>query len=65
VSDPLARRLGAAALAVALLALVLAVRSAWQAEHELRELRVAVERAVRGQQGPPGLGPRPTLDADD
>lgn len=65
MSDLVARRLGAAALGVALLALVLASWSAWRAEHELRDLRVAVERAVRGHQSPAGLGPRPTFDTDD
>ena len=65
MSDPVARRLAAAALAVALLALVFSTWSAWQADHELRELRVAVQRAVRGQQLSPGLGPRPTLDTSD
>jgi hypothetical protein len=52
------------ALAISLVALVLAGWGAWQAEHELRDLRLAVERAVRGRQGP-SLGPRPSFDTED
>lgn len=63
-ADPLARRLAAIALALSLVALVLAGWSAWQADSELRDLRIAIERAVRAQHAPT-LGPPPTLDTED
>lgn len=49
MSDPVARRLAAAALGAALTALVLAGWSAWRAESELHDLRRAVERAITAQ----------------
>jgi len=60
--DPVARRLAAAALAVALVALVLAGWAAWRSEGELRDLRRAVERAV--DPGSPSLGPPLQLDEE-
>jgi hypothetical protein len=63
VNDPLARRLAAAALAVALLALTTAAWAAWSAEAELRALRQSIERAVPPQPSP--LGPPPALDDEE
>lgn len=59
-ADPVARRLAAAALAAALVALVLAGWASWRIEGELRALRQAVERAVDGPA--PSLGPPLQLD---
>jgi len=59
-TDPIARRLAAAALAVALVALVLAGWASWRIEGELHDLRRAVERAVDSRS--PSLGPPLQLD---
>ncbi|UJR80953.1 hypothetical protein [Sandaracinus amylolyticus] len=62
--DPVARRLAATALAVALVALVLAGWSAYRSEQELGDLRRAIDRAVDAQQRIP-MGPPPTFDTED
>jgi hypothetical protein len=64
VSDPVARRLAAVALAVSLLALVLSAWGTWRSEEELRGLRRGVERAVEAQRGVQ-LGPRPAFDTEE
>lgn len=64
MSDPVARRLAAAALAVALVSLVLAGWASWRSERELHDLRRAVERAVDAQAGAPSLGPPLQLDEE-
>lgn len=63
MSDLLARRVAASALALALLALALAAWSAWRAESELRDLRRAVERAIEAPARDP-LGPPLEFDPD-
>ena len=63
MSDRLARRLAASALAVALVALALGIFAVVRADQELRAIRQALERALAHQYAP-SLGPPPALDED-
>ena len=64
MTDAVARRLAALALACSLVALVLAGWGAFRAEAELRDLRRAVQGAMGAQTEVPRRPP-PTFDVED
>lgn len=68
MSDPLARRLAAAALALALVAAVLSAYAVWLGQRYLDDVRTLGETLLRTGPGPgtlPLVGPPPALDSGE